>query len=128
MHKKSIVEYFPKCNLEVDFSEHCVYGKQIWVRFPFGATRENGILEFIHSDVFGPISVPSLGGSMSYVSFIDDFSRKTWIYFLRKKSCVFDKFKNFKYLVKNQTDKKIKVLRTYNDGELCGKEFDNFCK
>jgi hypothetical protein len=44
------------------------------VRFPFGATRENGILEFVHSDVFGPIKMPSLGGSMYYVFFIDDFS------------------------------------------------------
>jgi hypothetical protein len=83
--------------------------------------RENGILEFVHSDVFGSVSVTSLGGSMYYVSFIDDFSRKTWIYFLRKKSKVFKKFKEFKALVENQTDKKIKVLRTNNGGEFCGK-------
>jgi len=56
------------------------------VRFPSGATRENGNLELVHSDLFGLISVPSLGGYMYYVSFIDDFSKKTWIYFLRKKS------------------------------------------
>jgi hypothetical protein len=49
-----------------------------------------------------------------YVSFIDDFSRKTWIYFLRKKSEVFDRFKEFKALVENQTEKIIKVLRTDN--------------
>jgi hypothetical protein len=66
------------------------------VRFPYGATREQGILELVHSDVFGPVSVPSLGG---YVSFIDNFSRKTWIYFLRKKIKVFEKFKYFKSLV-----------------------------
>jgi hypothetical protein len=76
----------PACNLEVNFCEHCIYGKQIQVRFPSGATRENGILELVHSDVFGPVSVPSLGGSLYYVSFIDDFSRKTCIYFLRNKS------------------------------------------
>ena len=68
------------------FFEHFIYGKQSQVRFPYGAPRENGILEMVHSDVFGPITVPSLGGSLSYVSFIDDFSRKTWIYFLKKKS------------------------------------------
>jgi hypothetical protein len=121
MHNKGMVEDFPECNLEVDFCEHCIYGKQSRVRFPSGATRENGILELVHSDVFGPVSVPSLGGSLYYVSFIDDFSRKTWIYFLRKKSEVFEKFKEFKSLVENQTDKKIKVLRTDNGGELCGK-------
>jgi hypothetical protein len=91
------------------------------VRFPSRAIRENGILELVHSDVFGPVTVPSLSGSLYYVSFIDDFSRKTWIYFLRKKSEVFEKFKEFKALVENQTDKKIKVLRTDNGGEFYGK-------
>jgi hypothetical protein len=59
-----------------------------------------------------------------YVSFIDDFSRNTRIYFLRKKSEVFDKFKEFKALVENQTEKKIKVLRTNNGGEFCENEFE----
>jgi 5'-3' exoribonuclease 2 len=59
------------------------------VRFTFGSIRENGILELVYSDVFGPITVPSLGGSLCYVSFIDDFSKKTWIYFLMKKYGVF---------------------------------------
>jgi hypothetical protein len=72
--------------------------------------------------------VPSLGKNVYYVSFIDDFSRKTWIYFLINKSKVFDKFKEFKALVENQTEKKIKVLRTDNGGELCGNEFKDFCK
>jgi hypothetical protein len=49
---------------------------------------------------------------------------KTWIYFLRKKSEIFEKFKEFKSLVENQIDKKIKVSRTDNGGELYGKEFD----
>jgi hypothetical protein len=49
-----------------------------------------------------------------YVSFIDEFSRKTWIYFLRKKSDVFDRFKEFKVVVENQTEKRIKVLRIDN--------------
>jgi transposase InsO family protein len=128
MHNKGIVEGFLQCGLEVDFCQHCIYGKQSRVRFPSGAIRENGILELMHGDVFGPVTVPSLGGSLYYVSFIGDFSRKTWIYFLRKKSKVFKKFKEFKSLVENQIDKKIKVLRTDNDGEFCGKEFDQFCK
>ena len=96
--------------------------------FPSGAKRVNKILELVHSDVFGPMPVPSLGKSMYYVSFIYDFSRNTWIYFLRKKSEVFEKFKEFKALVESQTEKKIKVLRTDNGGEFCKKEFEEFCK
>ena len=82
----------------------------------------------IHGDVFGTVHVPSLGNYVYYVSFIDYFSRNTWIYFLRKKSKVFDKFKELKALVKNQTKKKIKVLRTDNGGELCDNDFEELCK
>ena len=74
------------------------------------------------------MKVPSLGKYVYYVSFIDDFSSYTWIYFLKKKSEVFDRFKEFKALVENQTERKIKVLRTDNGGEFCSKEFEEFCK
>eukprot|EP00253_Pinus_taeda_P035388 PITA_35388 len=63
------------------------------------------------------MSVPSPGKSVYYVSFIDDFSRNTWIYFLKKKFEIFDKFKEFKALVQNQEEKKIKVSRKNNGGE-----------
>ena len=61
---------------------------------------------------------------MYYVSFIDDFSRNTWIYFLGKKSEVFDKFNEFKALVENQMEKIIKVLRKNNVGEFRRNEFE----
>jgi hypothetical protein len=74
--------------------------------------------------VFGPVLVLSLGKYMYYVSFIDDVSRNTWIYFLRNKSEVFDKFKDIKALVENQTKKKIKVFRIDNGGEFYRNEFE----
>ena len=80
----------------------------------------------MHSDVFIPMSTLSLGKYVYYVSFIYEFSRNTWIYFLNNKSEVFDKFKEFKALVENQTEKKIKVLRIDNGGEFCGNEFEEF--
>jgi hypothetical protein len=86
MHNEGMIEGFTECDLEVEFCEHFVYGKQSSVRFPSVATRENGILELVHSDVLVPVIVPSLGGSMYYVSFIYDFFKKTWIYFMRRKS------------------------------------------
>jgi hypothetical protein len=61
-----------------------------------------------------------LGKYLYYVSFIHDFSRNTWIYFLRNKSKVFDRFKEFKDLDENKTKKIIKVLRTDNGGEFYG--------
>jgi hypothetical protein len=99
MHNKGMLEDFPECNLEVDVCEHCIYGKQMWVRFLSEARMTKGILKLVHSDVFGPVSMPSLGGSLYYVSVIDFFFKKTRIYFLRKKAEVFEKFKEFKCLV-----------------------------
>ena len=128
LHGNGMVEGMSNFSLDFDFCENCVYGKQNQVSFPSGAKWANNILELVQSDVFGPVSVPSLGKSMYYVSFIDEFSRNTWIYFLRKKSEDFDRFKEFKALVENQTDKKIKVLRKDNGGEFCKKEFEDLCK
>jgi hypothetical protein len=54
------------------------------VRFPSRVIREKGIIELVDIDVFGLVLVPSLVGSLYYVSSIDHFSRKTWIYFLSK--------------------------------------------
>ena len=96
--------------------------------FPNKATRAKGILELIHIHVFGNVTVPSLGGFRYYLSFINNFSRMTWIYFLKKKSKVFERLLEFKSLEENQTDRKIKVLRNDNGGVFYRIEFDQFCK
>jgi hypothetical protein len=59
LYGKGMVEGMSNCTLDFDFGEHCIYGKKSWVRFSFGATRGKGILELIHSEVFGPVFVPS---------------------------------------------------------------------
>ena len=51
------------------------------------------MLDLIYTDVWGPSLVASIRGATYYVTFIDDFSRKVWVYFLKKKSEVFQKFK-----------------------------------
>jgi hypothetical protein len=53
----------------------------------------------VHIDVWGLAQVSSLGGSHYYVTFIDDATRKTWVYCIRQKSDVFDTFKKWKALV-----------------------------
>jgi len=118
---KGMVEGMSNSSVDFDFYENCVYGKQNQVIFPSSGKRAKQILDLVHSDVFGPMKVPSLGKSMYYVSFIDDFSRNTWIYFLKKKPEVFDRFKEFNAPVENHIENKIKVLMTDNDGEFCSK-------
>ena len=59
----------------------------------------------------------SLGGYDYYVIFIDDYSRRTWIYFLKTKGEAFSRFKDFKAVVEKQTGRKIQVLRSDNGGE-----------
>ena len=63
----------------------CAKGKNAKNTFPRSKRKTKGILEIIHSDVCGPMSSSSLSGYVYYVSFIDHFSRKTWIYFLKTK-------------------------------------------
>jgi transposase InsO family protein len=60
--------------------------------------------------------------------FIDDFSRKTWIFFMKTKDEVFIRFQEFKAQVENQTRKRIKVLRSDNGGEYSSNDFKDFCK
>jgi transposase InsO family protein len=70
----------------------------------------------------------SLSGYVYYVSFIDDYSRKTWVYFLKSKDEVHGKFKEFKALVENLSERKIKILRSDNGGEYTLNEFRSFCR
>jgi hypothetical protein len=106
----------------------CAQGKNIKNPFPKRDNKAEGILELIHSNVCGPMSSTSISGYVYYVSFIDDYSRKTWVYFSKSKDEVFDKFKEFKSLIKNLSKRKIKILRSDNGGEYTSKEFVNFCK
>ena len=69
------------------------------------------------------MSSSSLSGYVYYVSFIDDFSCKTWIYFLKWKSEVFSKFNEYKALVENHNDRNIKTLQSDNGQEFTSKEF-----
>jgi transposase InsO family protein len=70
----------------------------------------------------------SISGYVYYVSFIDDYSHKTWVYSLKSKDEVFAKFKEFKALIENLFERKIKTLRSYNGGEYTLKELVKFCK
>jgi transposase InsO family protein len=106
----------------------CALGKNVKKPFSSSNNRSKEILDLIHSYVCGLMLVKYLGGSLYYVIFIDDYSRKTWLYLLKTKDEVFNKFQEFKAEIENLTSKKIKTLRTDNGGEYTSKEFVSFCK
>ncbi|KAE8674058.1 hypothetical protein F3Y22_tig00111769pilonHSYRG00329 [Hibiscus syriacus] len=126
LHKRNLLHGVKSCKL--DFCKYCVLGKQTKVRFKTAKHTTQGILDYVHSDVWGPSTTSSLGGSRYYVTFIDDFSRKVWVYFLKQKSEVFEKFKLWKAEVENQTGRKIKCLRSDNGTEYTDSQFLQFCK
>ena len=81
---------------ESSLCESCVIGKQHRTPFPKGIPqRANQPFETIHSDVSGPMHVKSFGNSQYFVTFIDDYSRHTQVYFLKSKEEVLEKFKEF---------------------------------
>jgi hypothetical protein len=104
----------------------CALGKNVKGSFISSDNRSKGILNIIHSDVCGQMTVPSLGNFVYYVLFIDDYSRKTWIYFLKAKDEVFKKFQDFKALVENLSKRKIKFLRFDNGGEYTSRSLKTF--
>ena len=112
---------------ELDFCEDCVLGKSTRASFKKSVHKTKSILDYVHSDLWGPSQVPSLGGNRFFMSIIYDYYRKVWVYVLRTKDQVFGKFKEWKALVENQTGKKLKVLRIDNGLEYCNKMFDEFC-
>ncbi|KAH0655443.1 hypothetical protein KY285_030325 [Solanum tuberosum] len=113
----------------MEFCEHCVFEKQKRVNFKSPAIhRTKGTLDYIHSDLWGPSRTPSKGGAWYMLTFIDDYLRKVWVYFLKNKSNVFLTFKQWKVLIEKQTGKHVKRLRTDNGLEFCNDEFNEFCK
>ena len=85
-------------------------------------------MSIVHLDVCGFMSSTSLSGYVYYVSFIDDYLCKTWIYFLKSKYEVFEKFKELKGVVENLSGNNINTLRSENGGEFTSNEFKYFCK
>jgi hypothetical protein len=77
LHKRNLLPYLKQ--IDLGFCEHCVYEKHKRVRFlRVEKEKKSEGLELVHTDVWGPTQVSSLGGSRYYVTFIDDATRKTW--------------------------------------------------
>jgi transposase InsO family protein len=113
-----MVEGLPMLKNEYAVYEGCVLGKMYRDEFPSNPDRnKKDLLELVHVDVCGPMQTKPLGGAYYFLLFIDDYTRYTWVYFLRKKSDVFEYFKEFKNMVEKQTGKPIKIVHSDQGGE-----------
>jgi len=106
----------------------CQFGKQTRTNFPEKEGSANKPLELIHTDVCGPFRTRTPRGEEYLILFIDDFSRFVWLGLMKHKDEAFEKFKSFKALVENESDHKIKCLRSDRGGEFTSNEFFDFCE
>lgn len=106
--------------------EVCLKGKMTVLPFKKGRVPCAEKLKIVHSDVVGPFRKASSGGAKYFVTFIDDSSRWCEVYFLRRKSGVFEAFKLYQKLVEKQTGKKVKCIQSDNGGEYCNEEFNKY--
>lgn len=110
------------------FCEACALGKSHKLSFPKAKHFTKEILEYVHTDLWGsPSTTLSLAGAKYFITFIDYFTKKVLIYFLKTKDEALPKFSEWKTLVENQTGKRLKCLRSENGLEFCNQKFDKLC-
>ena len=113
---------------KLKFCENCVGGKKIRVKFGTTNHDTHETFEYVHSDVWGPTKTALIGGSYYFVTFVDDFSRRVWVYTMRSKDEVLEIFVKLKKLVETQTGRKIKELQSDNGGEYTSNPFLQVCQ
>lgn len=88
--------------------------------------RVNSPFELVHSDVWGPSPVVSKTGVQYFVSFVDDFSRTTWLYFMKNRSELFSHFTAFCAEIQTQFGTNVRILRSDNAKEYFSEPFTTY--
>ena len=133
LHRKNMVDGLgginsksPPCD---DKCEGCIMGKHSRSPFPKKSSRvTTKPLELVHSDVCGPMSVDSIGGSRYFITFTDDYSRFVVTYTMRHKDEALDKFKDYVAMAETKFGYKVMKTRSDNGGEYCSKLFEDYLK
>ena len=123
-----MVEGLPVIKATTGICKGCVVGKHPEHKFDRGkASRASCILGLIHYDISSPMPITSMNGSRYLLTFIDDFSKYTWVFFIKKKSEVYEKFTELNALTENASGQKIKILRSDNGGDYVSNELLHIC-
>ncbi|GAU25732.1 hypothetical protein TSUD_216620 [Trifolium subterraneum] len=127
LSKKQMVKDLPVFEEMDESCVDCLSGKQHRDLIPKQSNwRASEKLELIHSDICGPINTQSNGGIRYFITFTEDYSRKTWIYLMKEKSSAFEIFKVFKAMVEKESGASIICLRSYRGGEYTSNAFNDF--
>lgn len=122
---KDMVKGMPNIDRQDQVCEGYAFDKHLRDSFPIGeAWRALSSLKWVHSYLCGPMNTTSIGGDFYFVTFIADWSRKTWVDFLREKFEAFGYFKTFKALVDKQSGLILKTLHSNRGGEYVSYEFE----
>ncbi|MCO5548048.1 hypothetical protein L7F22_001504 [Adiantum nelumboides] len=117
--KDGLVTGLPEVGIPKHPCTSCIKGKQHWDLIPKKASRRaSHQLELLHMDLCGPMRQVSLGGSEYFFLVIDDFSRMTWVHFLKHKSDVFVTFKEWMTMVELESGPRVKTIRADKGGEF----------
>ena len=104
----------------------CTQAKNHRVIFLPNNNRVNSVFSLVHSNVWGPAPNFHYNQFQYFLLFVNDFSRMTWVYFLKHQFEVLDKFYAFYQMIHTQFGKKIQVLRSNNGGEFVNKSMQEF--
>jgi hypothetical protein len=118
LHKHSMVKGLPLFKEKNPPCESCILGKHKRNNLPQSSTQAKQHIELVHTNLCGPMKTESIGGSLYFITFFDDFSKKIWISFLVHKFKTFAKFKEFQAEAEKQSGKYVKAVRSYGGGEF----------
>ncbi|XP_060971854.1 retrovirus-related Pol polyprotein from transposon RE1 isoform X2 [Cannabis sativa] len=115
-----LIHVLPGCNTKMnkaEFCSSCAYGKSHVQPFKLAETKTTHPLHLIHSDLWGPSPILSKSGYRYYVTFLDDYTRYTWIFPLRTKDETLSVFQNFQKQVEKYFCQSIKLFQSDWGGE-----------
>ncbi|GJY64488.1 putative RNA-directed DNA polymerase [Tanacetum coccineum] len=128
--KENLVSDLPLKRFENDQTcVACLKGKQHRASYKSKAFSPiTNPLFMMHMDLFGPIFVSSLIHKKYCLVVTDDYSRFSWVFFLKTKDKTTEIFKNFIKEIENLVDKKVKIIRSDNGTKFKNKVMDEFCR
>jgi hypothetical protein len=114
---------YANINSDDHVCEPCILGKGARMPSPRSFKRATNSNQLVHIDLWGPARTPTVNGARYLLTCHDDYSRRTQIFFLKKKSDALAAFADYIKLVENHCQTRIKTVRMDNGGEFTSTRF-----